>query len=458
MAALSERKLEIVRTLVETAPDRVVLSLSQAMADASGDTALASVRKLVETEARDRQLRNTTLLPIAAMCVGDGRDALRLTFPARVLGLIWRGLKAQAPAIVHNAELALYDYRPGVTPTEHFDRLVKIAAKGIRAGEIREFRAVAELCDEARPGGCAAFLDCLDLSPVVRGVAHKLSDWSTQQNDEVMVGSRLAYKDASAIAPDAGPRFFQMLAALLQHDWMILRIISAIMEKPAEGYLAASELGVFGERVLSRIDQALKKISELDVDGGPAAAIQAARLVDDITAQANELESGVTLSREGGWGKTLLKHRKTLASVVESRFVEAEKLFEQALPSGRPKSKRARRSAPVLDHGPDETIVRRCETLLTFVSEVRQASNYGGFAAARTKLLETLGEYLDHYVEELLDRLKTGEAESEANARALLNVAAEFSRLVRDDKAADLVRRRTATACAASEPKRAAGS
>ena len=58
MAALSERKLDVVRTLVESAPDKVVDGLNQALSDASGDTALASVRRLVEAEARDRQLRN----------------------------------------------------------------------------------------------------------------------------------------------------------------------------------------------------------------------------------------------------------------------------------------------------------------------------------------------------------------------------------------------------------------
>ena len=38
MAALSERKLEIVRTLVETAPDSVVDGLHQALASASAPT------------------------------------------------------------------------------------------------------------------------------------------------------------------------------------------------------------------------------------------------------------------------------------------------------------------------------------------------------------------------------------------------------------------------------------
>ncbi len=445
MAALSERKLEIVRTLVETAPDSIVDGLNQALCEASGDTALGSVRRLVETEARDRRLRNVVLLPIAPMCVGEGRDPLRLTFPIRIMGLIWRGLKAQAPAVVRNAELAHYEYQPGESSPDHFDRLVRIAAKGVRAGELKEFRTVAELCDAARPDGAAALLACLDLAPVVRGVAHKLGRWTSPQNADA-VGARLAYKDAVAISDDAGPRFFQMLAAQLQHDWMILRIISAIMDRPSERYLAETELGVFGERLLRDIEEGLGRIAKLDLDGGAAAAIRAAREVDEITQRGNELETYVSLSREQGWGAALVKHRKSLAALAEARFRDAEKAFAQALPTARPKLKRIRRDAPRLGAPPDAAAVRRCETLLTFAAEVRLAANAGGFTSARAKLLETLGEYLDAYVEELLDLIKTGESEDEANARAFLAVAADFSGLVRDDRAADLVRRRAAVA------------
>jgi hypothetical protein len=450
MAALSERKLDIVRTLVETAPDSVVDGLNHALSEATGDTALASVRRLVESETRDRHLRNIALLPIAPMCVGDGHDPLRLTFPCRVLGLIWRGLKAQAPAAVHNAELSLYDYRPGETSTEPFDRLVRLAAKGLRAGDVREFRLAAEACDEARPDGAADLLVCLDLSPVVRGVAHKLPEWTAQQSDDATIGARLAYKDAVAISEEAGPQFFQMLAAQLEHDWMILRIISAIMVKPTERYLAETELGVFGQRVLYEIEEALKGIRKLDIDGGAAAAVQAARFVDQITLQSNELETYVSLSRENGWGHELAKHRKTLAAVVEARLREAEKYFGEALPSGRAKLKRIRRAIPKLGQPPNEIAVRRCETLLTFVAELRFSSNYGGFASARAKLLEGLTEQLDQYIEELLDLLRTGDAENEAEVRAFLAIAADFSGLVLDDKAADLVRRRTAAASAAA--------
>jgi len=444
MAALPERKLDIVRTLVEAAPDKVVEGLNLALSQAGGDTALASVRRLVEDETRDRKLRNIALLPVVPMFVGDGGDPLRLTFPYRALGLLWRGLKSQGPAIVRNAELALYDYRPGETSTEHFDRLVRMAAKGLRAAEQPDFRLVMELCDQARADGAASLLACLELSPVVRAVAHKLPEWTLQQTGDSVAAARVAYKDAVAVADDAGPRFFQMLAAQLPNDWMIIRIISAVMDMPTERYLADSELGMFGERLLHEIEDALTSLLKFDVDGGPGAALQAARCVDQATVRITELETYVELTREHGWGQALAKHRHALSALVEGRFRETEKTFAAALPGERGRS--GRRGPAILDAAPDARAAKRCEALLTFVAEVRASAGGGGFGASRNKLLEALGEELDQYVEGLLEQLKSGGVSDESRARAFLAVAADFSRLVRDDKAAELVRRRAAAA------------
>jgi hypothetical protein len=453
MAALPERKLQIVRTLVEAAPDHVVSGLHAALAETGGDSALADVRKLVEFEARDRRLRNIVLAPIAPMCVGQGRDVQRLVFPSRALGGVWRGLRAIAPTAIADAEMALYDYRPGETSAEPFDRLVRLAANALRAGQASEFVKVADACEEAWSGGAAAFVGCLDLAPVVRAASFRLADWTSHVGEEVTAGARLAYKDAVTIAEDGGPAYFEMIAAQLPHHWMVLRVISAVMDKPNERYLADSELAGFGERILSEIDDALKAIAHLDLDAGPAAGAHAAKLVELITFQTSELETCIDLTREHGWGSRLVKQRQSLASLAEGRLREAEKWAATALPTGPAKLKRIRRSIPKLSMPPDERAVRRAMTLLTFVRDLRSSANYGGFAAARGRALEKLGEMLDHYVEEVLDLLKTHDAESEDNARALLGVAADFSRLVRDDKAAELVRRRTAAACQQEPPE-----
>jgi hypothetical protein len=446
MVALSERKMEIVRTLVAAAPDKVVDGLHRALADAGGDSPLASVRRLVEHEVRERQLRNIVLQPIAPMCVGDGKDPHGLTFPSYVLPLIWKGLKAIAPVEIEKAAVALYDYRPGESSPAPFDNLVKIASDAIRARDPKEFRLAADLCDQAREGGSAILLSCMDIAPVVRRATVRLPEWLAHFGEDTTAAARLAYRDACAVSDDAGPRYFEMIAAQMPHPWMVLRVISAVMEKPNERYLAESELGAFAERTMADIDAALLAVSQLDVDGGADASKKAATMVELVTQQVAELESTIEMTKEQGWGRRLFKQKNSLASVVEGRIRDAEKYIVQSLPTQPPKLRRMRKSIPRLSIAPDQKLVARAMTLLHFAREIRGSANYGGFASARGKMLEKVGDHLDHYVEEVLDLIKTGDAESEQVAREFLAVVAEYSRLVRDDKAADLVRRRAAAA------------
>lgn len=459
MVALSDRKIEIVRTLVESAPDRIVGGLQKALSETGGDTVLASIRQLVEVEAADRMLRNAIFQPIVPLCVGDGSGTASLVFPARALACLWRGLKVFAPAEVAGAAeisasiaIALSSGRRPPDPSEAFDGLVQTAAEALRSSDIRDFRAAAELCERARPGGLQTLITCLDIAPVVRRAIARLPEWIAHSGDDTTAAARLAYKDAVAIVDDAGPRFFEMIAGQLSPPWMVLRVISAVMDKPTERYLADSELGGFPERVMNDIDQGLKAIGHLDLDAGPAAGVAAARRVALITEEIFELELCIELSRDHGWGQRILAQKKSLASVVEGRLKEAEKLATNAMPMQSSGFSRMRKVWPKLDASPDLKLVGRAITLLTFAHEVRHCANHGGFSATRAKLGEQLGAAIDHYVEEVLDHVRTGDVPDLAIAHAFLQAAAAFSGLIREEKSAELIRRRAATACLA-EPE-----
>src|SRR6185503_12547233 len=147
---LSDRKIEIVRTLVESAPDTIVGGLQRALSETSGESALGPVRQLVEAEAADRMLRNAVFMPIAPLCVGDGAAADRLTFPGRALALLWRGLKTAAPEEVAAATRAAQALASAMAaqqrlpdPTKIFDGVVAAAAQALRDGEVRDFRSAA---------------------------------------------------------------------------------------------------------------------------------------------------------------------------------------------------------------------------------------------------------------------------------------------------------------------------
>jgi len=452
LVALSDRKIEIVRTLVESAPDKIVGGLQQALAQSSGDSLLAGVKALVEAEARDRLLRNDVFQPVTPLFVGDGTNDHSLVFPARALSLIWRGLKTAAPAEMAAATGAAAaitralaaEQRPP-DPTRTFDTLVLTAAAALRESEVRDFRAAAEVCERARPGGAEALAACLDISPVVRRTLGRLPDWIASPGEDNAAAARLAYKDAVAISEDAGPRFFEMLAAQITPPWMVLRIISAIMDKPTERYLSESELGGFPERELKDIDEALQAVAKLDIDGGRNAGRTAGELVGVITQQTFEMENCIELNKESGWGKRLHGQKKALAAVVEGKLKDAEKLAAVALPT-QSQSGRFRKQTPKLDLAPDPRLVGRTMTLLAFMAEARHFANHGGFSAVYTKSHEKLEAMLDHYVEEVLDIVRHDMADKE-QALAFLQVAADFNGLIRDDKAADLVRRRAISTC-----------
>ncbi|HEY2357794.1 MAG TPA: hypothetical protein VGH86_10120 [Phenylobacterium sp.] len=461
MVALSDRKIEIVRTLVEAAPDKVVGGLQRALAEASSeDSLLAGVRQLVEAEARDRMLRNAVFQPVVPLFVGDGSDRHSLVFPAVALPGMWRGLKALVPAeVAAAAEISnavAVSLRSGQSPPDPsgaFDDLAEAAADALRSSDQRDFRTVVELCERARPGGAQVLAACLDISPVVRRALSRLPDWIAHTGDDTSAAARLAYKDAVALDEDAGPNFFEMLAGHLTPRWMVLRVISAIMDKPTERYLADSELGGFAERVLNDVDEALQGIAKLDVDGGPGAGRSAAELVTVITQQVFELETCIELARDHGWGERIVGQKQSLAGLVEARLWDADKLSIAALPMRTSGFSRLRKTAPKLDAAPDPKITGRAMTLLTFAHEIRLCAQYGGFSATHAKVMEKIGDMIDHYAEEVLDRVRTGDVPDVGIAHEFLTVGADLIGLVRDKKSAELLRRRSTIACSADAPE-----
>ncbi|HEY3695566.1 hypothetical protein [Phenylobacterium sp.] len=451
MAGLSERKTAILQTLVEASPDRVVGALQSALADTGGDVGLSEVRRLVEAEAQDRRLRNGVLQPVAGLFAGDGRLAERMTFPARALALIWRGLKSDAPAEVAEAAALLADFRPGETPPDVLDALVGRAAESLRSRAQRDFANAAELCDDARPDGAELLSACLDLGPICRSATLKLGEWISRTSDANSAAARLTYKDAVAIADDAGARLFEMLATQLAQPWMVLRIISAVMDRPSEKYLAESELASFALRLMDAVDRGLDGVAKLDVEAGPRAGSAAAKTLEVITQQIGELEASIESTRDGPWGSRIAKQKHTLAAAVEDRLRAAEKAVAVALPTQPTKIFKMVKNLPRLTAELDERAVVRARTLLTFAQECRSSASHGGFASVRAKVLEKLGESLDQYVEEVLDQIRGGELEDLGVAMQHLAAAADFNVLIRDDKAGELVRRRAAAAAASVE-------
>jgi hypothetical protein len=213
---------------------------------------------------------------------------------------------------------------------------------------------------------------------------------------------------------------------------LILRVISGVMDRPNESYLAGSELAGFGERVLADIDRHLTAVKAFKPTAGRQAAHAAAAAVHAATVQVAEFEQSIQLTPDGVWGRRLAKLKLGLAVAVETQLKTADDTVAAALPLQTLRiGPRTIRGVPRLTHAPEPEHVERAMTLLTFMTEVRPSAANGGFASAREKVLE---------------EIRADDGVDPERARAFLEIAAEFCGLARDEKAAQIVRRRAAAA------------
>lgn len=445
MPELSAAKAVILRDLVAMAPDAVVFMLEDRLSDdISTDSALAAVRALLEFEANDRRVRNAALAPVAPLF--RPAAAGQLAFPPQALRLIWRGLKSEAPAQVRDAELFCLRFNEDEEPPRCLDDLCRRAAELLAEAEQPDFAAAATICTNTNEEGVTALVGCLELSTIVRHATRRLSDWVRRMTSESTALVRLSYRDACALEADGGIHFFEMLAAQMHEPWQILRIISAVMDRPTESYLAASEMATFANRVFNDIDLQLTHVRAFDLAGGDAAARSVAQAVRRASQQIAEFEDSVRLTG-GPWAQRLAAQKKALALAVESRLKDVGKVVDLALPTQSLRyGARMVRAAPKLTADPDPVQIARAVTLLNFADGVRAEADGAGFGAVRTKVFEALESRMDSYVEDLLDRLRNSEGDPPERLRAYLEAAAEIVGVSRDEKSAQIVRRRAAAA------------
>ncbi|MFI4951299.1 MAG: hypothetical protein ACHP7A_09730, partial [Caulobacterales bacterium] len=307
------------------------------------------------------------------------------------------------------------------------------------------FEPVAFAADEG--SGRDVLAGCLEIAPLTRFALGQLPDWLGRMDGEKAAKLRLTYRDVSAISDDAGPRFFEMLTAHLTEPWLILRVIAAVMDHPNEAYAAGSELASFGDRVLADVERRLADVAAFKATSGRQAAHGAAHTLHLATVEIAEIEQSFHLSPEGAWGKRVAKQHHLLAEAVETLLQTVDRAVAGALPLHTVRmGPRKLKGVPQLSHDPDPDQVERAATLLSFVSELRSSAAAGGFAAARAKVLESVETRLDSYVEDVLAEIHANDGADLGRARAFLEIAAELCGLARDEKAAQIVRRRAAAA------------
>jgi hypothetical protein len=440
---LSTAQMGAVHRLVQTAPDALLTRLNAALSAArSSDPSFAPVSDLARAEADDRRARDIVLEPLKPLSDASLAAPRQALLTSLDLARLWRLMGAAAPDDLELAARTALVLRIDDPTPPVFDALCLAAAAALRNPEAQGIAASWPEPERAR------LARLLTMTPVLRAALPKLSGWVRNLTGEQMAAVRLAFKDATTADEDAGPLFMQALLIHVEEPCQIVRLISAVMDRPTDRYLAASELAGIGERLLDDIDRRVQGVRRFDpgrgFEGGAAEAVS----VHAASSAIREFEQWLVLNKDGPWGARLIEQKRALAQAAEARLRETERAVAAALPLqiGRIVAGRAPRAGPRVEDYPDDGLVRRAEGLLAFLDETRTSAANAGFGALRAKVIESLESRMDTYVQDLVERLHAEDGEDSDWVRAYLDVAADFCGMIQGPQAAQIVRRRAAAA------------
>ena len=442
MAGLTVAHKVALAAMLERCPDAMLKTVAAAVAPLPGGRA-AELRIMLADEQRDRVRRQLVMAPLVPMfrTRRDGVEAL--TFPPAVLARLWKASSSREPELLSRLD----GEEPSVVVA---DRICLAAAAVVRD----EPGLIWPGGDEpARLAGLDDLAACLDLAHTARRGLPSLEVWLKRPDGDQIAELRLLLKDCAGIRVDGAQRVLEILFSHLDDAVLILRILTQTSSAvDQEGFLSASELAGFVDRLIAGVDLRAARIAAFK----PAADItRVADVITDLTWCANvlgELDVTLTLNPQSLWGKSVRDGRVAIAGRLSALLRAADKAVDQALPMGRVQTAgRMTRKAPQLDAPIGGDTVLAARSLLRLVGSVRGPASTFGCEADRKVLVEALTARLSDYADQVLRMVNDGEAPEEAHALKLIAFVAQCLDLIAAVEAARTVRRRAAVAGRPSE-------
>lgn len=439
MAGLSIAHRVALSGLLARCPEHALRAVAAAIAPMAGGRA-AELRMIVAEETRDRTRRARVLAPVAPMFRARPDGIAAMTFPPHVLPRLWRAAREREPDLLKHLDA---DDPAAVTVA---DRICQAAAAAAR--DQPDLIWPPEDADPGRETGLADLALCLDLAHLARRGLPSLEVWLKRPDGDQIAELRLLLKDCAGVHPDGAQRVLEMLFAHLDDAVLILRIITQTsLAAGREGFLSESELAGFVDRLIAGVDVHARRI-EAFRPGADASGVE--QVIADFNWCAGvlgELDVTLTLNPQSVWGKSVRDARVTIAKRLSGLLRAADKAVDAALPLERVQiAGRMTRKAPRLSAPPDGPDVEAALSLLKLVGSSRGPASTFGCEADRKSLVDALTDRLSDYADQALRMINDGEAEDEAQAMALVELAARCLEHIDACEPARTVRRRAAVA------------
>ncbi|KQY71038.1 MULTISPECIES: hypothetical protein [unclassified Brevundimonas] len=437
MSGLTVAHKVALAAMLERCPDAMLKTVASAVAPLPGGRA-AELRMMLADEQRDRVRRQFVMAPLIPMFRDRADGVAALTFPPFVLARLWKAASAREPGLLPRLD----GDEPSVMVA---DRICLAAAALVRDQPDLIWPGGQ---DPARLAGLEDLAACLDLAHMARRGLPSLEVWLKRPDGDQIAELRLLLKDCAGIRLEGAQRVLEILFSHLDDAVLILRIVTQTScAVDQEGFLSASELAGFVDRLIAGVDLRAARIAAFK----PAADIARVKdVIADLTWCANvlgELDVTLTLNPQSAWGKSVRDGRVAIAGRLSALLRAADKAVDQALPMERVQmAGRMTRKAPQLDAPIDGETVLAARSLLRLVGSVRGPASTFGCEADRKTLVEALTARLTDYADLVLRMINDGEAPDEAHALKVMAFTAQCLDLIAATEAARTVRRRAAVA------------
>ena len=439
MAGLSVAHRVALTALLARCPEAALKAVSAAVASMGGGRA-AELRMIIAEETRDRTRRARVLAPVGPMFRPRADGIAAMTFPSHVLPRLWRAAREREPELLRHLD------GEDSAAEAVADRFCQAAAAVVR--DHPDLVWPPEGDEAVRQAGLADLAACLDLAHLARRGLPSLEVWLKRPDGDQIAELRLLLKDCAGVHADGAQRVLEILFAHLDDAVLILRILTQTsLAAGREGFLSESELAGFVDRLIAGVDAHARKIEAFKPGGDLGEVGPVIADLNWCAGVLGELDVTLTLNPQSVWGKSVRDARVSIARRLSGLLRAADKAVDEALPlervqlAGRMTRKAPRLTAPV--EGPT---VDAALSLLKLVGSSRGPASTYGCEADRKTLVDSLIDRLSDYADQTLRAINEGEAQDEAHALGLVELAACCLDHIDAVEPARTVRRRAAVA------------
>lgn len=439
MSDLTDAQTGALTQLIARCPDTVLAKLEGAMAGMAGARA-ASVRLMFTEEIRDRQRRDQVFRPLLALFRPRADTMAGVTFPPALLAALWGAAKKNEP------ELLVQLDRDDDLSRMIADRLCFTAASALRDDG-------AAIWPQGTPTQREALARMLDVAGIARATVRRLPEWQGRVSPDAAADMKLAFRQAASIGMDGAQRLMEVYFAHLREGLQVLRLAeyaSSLGNPPTT--IADGPFADFVERVIDAVVKKTDQLVAFELSEGPQGVLTFRDRLHWVAQALGEIEMVVSPRPDSVWSRTLRSQKLRLSQMLSKSFEAADKAVDGLLPQERTALVgRMTRAVPRLMATMDDAQVEKARLLMGLLSVSRGPAMTLGCEAERRQTVEGITGRIADWADEALDRMNRGEAPDHGQlARRRLQVLIDLLQLAGAKEAARTVRRRLASAGAAS--------